>query len=85
MKTQRTNLIYLMITYPRIFTIQFIHYMSQLADNYCFNIEKIIYYMDHWNELGNSFENEMEEYIKMKNDEWIKHYNITSNNSKWRL
>jgi len=72
-------------TYPRIFTVQFIHYMSQLADNYSFNIEKIIYYIDHWNELGKSFENEMEKYIEMKNDEWIKRYNIIKNNPKWKL
>jgi hypothetical protein len=72
-------------TYPRIFTVQFIHYMSQLADNYSFNIEKIIYYIDHWNELGKSFESEMEKYIEMKNDEWIKRYNIIKNNPKWKL
>ena len=60
--------------YPEEFVIQVHNICERLALNYVNSIEKIIYYVDNIDSLGKDYQKHIEDYVKEKNEDWIKKY-----------
>ena len=60
--------------YPEEFVIQVQNICERLALNYVNSIEKIIYYVDNIDSLGKDYQKHIEDYVKEKNEDWIKKY-----------
>jgi hypothetical protein len=58
-------------TYPTDFVKQTDEIMEKIAENFLFEIERIVYYFDNYDNLGLSGQNEIKHYIDKKNDEWL--------------
>ena len=61
-------------TYPEEFVIQVQTISERLANNYVNSIERIIYYVDNIDLLGKDYQKHIENYIKEKNEDWIRKY-----------
>jgi len=61
--------------YPEEFVIQVQTISERLASNYVNSIERIIYYVDNIDLLGKYYQKHIEDYMKEKNEDWIKKYN----------
>lgn len=58
-------------SYPTAFVSQMERVMNDLADNFIFEIERVVYYFDHYDELGVKDQNLIKKYIQKKNDDWL--------------
>jgi 23S rRNA U2552 (ribose-2'-O)-methylase RlmE/FtsJ len=58
-------------TYPTSFMFQMEKAMTELAENFVFEIERIIFYFDNYDELGVTNQNQIKKYIDKKNDDWL--------------
>ena len=61
-------------TYPEAFVIQVQTICEILASNYVNSIERIIYYVDNIEGLGEDYKKHIESYMKEKNEDWIRKY-----------
>ena len=61
-------------TYPEEFVIQVQTISERLANNYVNSIERIIYYVDNIDLLGKDYQKHIENYIKEKNEDWVRKY-----------
>jgi hypothetical protein len=71
--------------YPEEFVIQVIDISERLSQNYVNSIERIVYYMDNYELLGDEYIRHIEKYIMEKNEEWIKKYKPRKLEHKWIL
>ena len=71
--------------YPEEFVTQVITISERLAQNYVNSIERIIYYVDNNDLLGNEYKKHIEKYIEEKNEEWMKRYRPKKLDNKWIL
>jgi len=60
--------------YPEEFVAQVITISERLSQNYVNSIERIIYYMDNNDILGDDYKKHIEKYIREKNEDWIRKY-----------
>ncbi len=60
--------------YPESFVRQFTAISQQLADNYCYTIERNIYYLDNYEHITKEFAKMMRDYYDEKNQDWIDKY-----------
>jgi hypothetical protein len=61
--------------YPESFVRQFIAISEQLADNYCYTIERNIYYLDNYKHImPGEFAKMMRDYYDEKNQDWLDRY-----------
>ena len=63
-------------TYPEEFVIQIQKSSELLASNYVNSIERIIYYIDNIDALGKDYQKHIENYMKEKNEDWIRKYKV---------
>ncbi len=61
-------------TYPEEFVIQIQHICEKLSSNFVNSIEKIIYYVDNVDNLGQDYQKHIESYMEEKNNDWIRKY-----------
>jgi len=71
--------------YPVEFVAQVINISERLAQNYVNSIERIIYYVDNINILGDEYKKHIEKYIQEKNEDWIRKYRPQKLEHKWIL
>lgn len=64
--------------YPETFVLQLLDISKKLADNWCFTIQKQIYYSDNLEYLDKSFYKNAKDYIQEKNLDFIEKYNLVS-------
>jgi len=62
--------------YPETFVLQLLDISKKLADNWCFTIQKQIYYSDNLEYLDKSFYKNAKDYIQEKNLDFIEKYNL---------
>ena len=62
--------------YPENFVLQLLDISKKLADNWCFTIQKQIYYSDNLEYLDKSFYKNAKDYIQEKNLDFIEKYNL---------
>jgi hypothetical protein len=60
--------------YPEAFVRQFVAISRQLADNYCYTIERNIYYLDNYEHITPEFSKMARDYYDEKNRDWIDKY-----------
>lgn len=60
--------------YPEAFVRQFVAISQQLADNYCYTIERNIYYLDNYEHITPEFMKMMRDYYDEKNEDWLDQY-----------
>ena len=60
--------------YPEAFVRQFVAISRQLADNYCYTIERNIYYLDNYEHITPEFARMARDYYDEKNHDWIDKY-----------
>ena len=61
-------------TYPEEFVIQVRKICETLSTNYVNSIERIIYYVDNIENLGDEYKKHIESYMTEKHDDWISEY-----------
>ena len=61
-------------TYPEEFVTEVQNICEHLSSNYVESIERIIYYVDNIDNLGDEYKKHIKSYITEKNDEWISEY-----------
>ena len=61
--------------YPEAFVRQFVAISRQLADNYCYTIERNIYYLDNYEHITPEFQHMARDYYDEKNRDWLDKYN----------
>jgi len=71
--------------YPVEFVAQVINISERLAQNYVNSLERIIYYMDNTDILGDEYKKHIEKYIQEKNEDWIRKYRPRKLDNKWIL
>ena len=71
--------------YPVEFVAQVINISERLAQNYVNSIERIIYYVDNIDILGDEYKKHIEKYIQEKNEDWIRKYRPRKLEHKWIL
>ena len=62
--------------YPEEFIVQLSNIYDKLASNYCNSIERILFYVDNKELLGEDYIKHIKNYVQEKNEEWIKKYKI---------
>ena len=62
--------------YPEPFVRQFVAISQQLADNYCYTIERNIYYLDNYEHITPEFTKMMRDYYDEKNQDWLDKYKL---------
>ena len=72
-------------TYPEEFVSQVLTISERLSQNYTNSIERIIYYMDNYESLGEEYRKHIEKYIEEKNEDWISRYRPRKLENKWIL
>ena len=72
-------------SYPEEFVVQVIKISEQLSQNYVSSIERIIYYMDNMDHLGDEYKRHIEKYIQEKNEDWLRTYKPRRLEHKWVL
>lgn len=60
--------------YPEAFVRQFVAVSQQLADNYCYTIERNIYYLDNYEHITPEFRKLARDYYDEKNHDWLDRY-----------
>ncbi len=60
--------------YPEAFVRQFVAISRQLADNYCYTIERNIYYLDNYENITPEFAQMARDYYDEKNQDWLDKY-----------
>ena len=60
--------------YPEAFVRQFVAISSELADNYCYTIERNIYYLDNYENIKPEFAKLAKDYYNEKNHDWLDKY-----------
>ena len=60
--------------YPEAFVRQFVAISRQLADNYCYTIERNIYYLDNYEHITPEFSKMARDYYDEKNRDWLDKY-----------
>ena len=60
--------------YPEAFVRQFVSISRQLADNYCYTIERNIYYLDNYEHITAEFSKMARDYYDEKNLDWLDKY-----------
>jgi len=58
---------------------------ERLAQNYVNSIERIIYYVDNYDSLGEEYRKHIEKYIEEKNEDWMRRYRPRKLENKWIL
>jgi len=71
--------------YPEEFVAQVLAISEKLATNYVNSIERIIYYVDNNESLGEEYTRHIEKYIEEKNEDWIRKYRPRKLENKWIL
>jgi cap2 methyltransferase len=71
--------------YPEEFVVQVLSISERLAQNYVNSIERIIYYVDNHDVIGDEYTRHIEKYIKEKNEDWIERYKPRKLENKWVL
>jgi hypothetical protein len=71
--------------YPEEFVAQVINISERLANNYVNSLERIIYYVDNYDVLGDEYKKHIEKYIEEKNEDWIRKYRPRKLENKWIL
>lgn len=71
--------------YPVEFVSQVLNISERLAQNYINSIERIIYYVDNYDVLGDEYKKHIEKYIEEKNEDWIRKYRPRKLENKWIL
>jgi len=71
--------------YPEEFVAQVVNISEQLAHNYVNSIERIIYYVDNYNKMGDEYKSYVEKYIEEKNEDWVRRYRPKKLENKWIL
>ena len=61
-------------TYPEEFVIEVQNICEHLSSNYVDSIERIIYYVDNINELGQEYKKHIESYMTERFEEWVDEY-----------
>jgi hypothetical protein len=61
-------------TYPEEFVYQVLEISERLTNNYVNSIERIIYYVDNYELLGDDYKRHIEGYIAEKNEDWLQRY-----------
>lgn len=72
-------------TYPEEFVAQVLAISERLAQNYVNSIERIIYYVDNNDLLGDEYKKHIEKYIQEKNEDWLARYRPRKLENKWIL
>jgi hypothetical protein len=72
-------------TYPEEFVAQVLTISERLAQNYVASIERIIYYVDNNESLGEEYKKHIEKYIEEKNEDWLARYRPRKLENKWIL
>ena len=72
-------------TYPEEFVAQVLSISERLTQNYVNSIERIIYYVDNNEFLGEEYTRHIEKYIEEKNEDWIRKYRPRKLENKWIL
>ena len=60
--------------YPEAFVRQFVAVSTELADNYCYTIERNIYYLDNLEHITPEFKKMAKDYYDEKNHDWLDKY-----------
>ena len=60
--------------YPEAFVRQFVAISRQLADNYCYTIERNIYYLDNYEHITPEVRRMTRDYYDEKNRDWLDKY-----------
>jgi len=71
--------------YPEEFVAQVLAISEHLAQNYVNSIERIIYYVDNHESLGEEYTRHIEKYMEEKNEDWIRKYRPRKLENKWIL
>ena len=71
--------------YPEEFVAQVLSISERLSQNYVNSIERIIYYVDNHESLGEEYTRHIEKYIEEKNEDWIRKYRPRKLENKWIL
>jgi hypothetical protein len=72
-------------SYPEEFVAQVLAISEKLASNYVNSIERIIYYVDNNDALGNEYMRHIDKYIKEKNEDWLDRYRPRKLENRWIL
>jgi hypothetical protein len=62
--------------YPEAFVVQLSSIYDKLAINYVNSIERIIYYVDNKELIGNDYKKHIKDYIEEKNEDWLRKYKL---------
>ena len=62
--------------YPEEFIVQLSSIYDKIARNHIHSIERIIYYVDNKDLIGNHYKKHIKDYILEKNEEWLKKYKV---------
>ena len=62
--------------YPEEFIVQLSSIYDKIARNHIHSIERIIYYVDNKDLIGNDYKKHIKDYILEKNEEWLKKYKL---------
>ena len=62
--------------YPEEFIVQLSSIYDKIARNHIHSIERIIYYVDNKDLIGNDYKKHIKDYILEKNEEWLKKYKV---------
>jgi hypothetical protein len=57
--------------YPQSFILQVTKAMQELVNNFAFTIQRIVYYMDHYEEIEPTDVELIKKYIQKKNEQWL--------------
>ena len=60
--------------YPMAFVRQFVDISTRLAENYCYTIERNIYYLDNYEKITPEFVKMLKDYYDEKNHDWLDKY-----------
>ena len=71
--------------YPEEFIAQVLAISERLAQNYVNSIERIIYYVDNNESVGEEYTRHIEKYMEEKNEDWIRKYRPRKLENKWIL
>ena len=72
-------------SYPEEFVIQVQNICEKLAANYVNSIERIIYYVDNIDSLDKDYQKHIEDYMKEKNNDWVRKYKVMRVDNKFIL
>ena len=60
--------------YPLAFVRQFVDISTRLVENYCYTIERNIYYLDNYEKITPEFAKMLKDYYDEKNHDWLDKY-----------